>query len=178
MSVDQEGANGASSPEEHEPVRLLLWRRATAVSAVLSVILSLPLLTISILMLTSFLVDRSAYIKNVWSMDFIMMAVMLIVSPLPIFSTIATMAFLYLCSARSRRKAVICLRLSLFGMTALIATGIAMAIEGERMGGDTGPLQVIAAVLLGVFLPTLVIVPSIFGLISLRRLKSTVSENE
>lgn len=178
MVVNQEDVKEASSPEAQEAVMPLLWRRATAVSAVLSVIPSIPLLVVSILMLTSYIVERSAFIKSVWSMDFIMMVVMLIVSPLPTISSIATMAFLRVRSARSRHKAVKCLRLSFFGMTALIVAGVAMVVEGKRMGGDTGPLQIIAAILLGVFLPALVIAPSILGLISFRRLKSTISENE
>ena len=178
MSVNQEDAKRALGPEEHEAVIPSRWRWVAAVSAVSWVFLSLPLLIISSLMLSSYLVDRGDFIESVWSTDFVMMAVMLIVSPLPIISGIATMAFLYLRSARSRHIATICLRLSLVGMTALVVTGIAMMIEGRRMGGDTGPLQVIASVLIGFFLPALVFVPSILGLISLRRLKYTISEKE
>jgi len=107
-----------------------------------------------------------------------MTAVMVIVAPLPIVSGIATIAFLFLRSAQSRRIAAICLRFSLLGMATLIVTGIAMATEGDRMGGDMGPVQVIVSILVGVALPTLIIMPSILGLISLWRLKRTISEKE
>jgi hypothetical protein len=178
MSINQEDARGALGPEEHEAVMPSRWWRVTAVSAVLWILLSLPLLAMSGQVVEALRYNPDAFRKNIWSIDFVMTAVMLIVSPLPIISGIAMIAFLFLRSARSRRIAAICLRLSLVGMTALVVTGIAMVIEGERMGEDTDPLRVIAIILIGVVLPTLIIVPSILGLISLWRLKYTISKKE
>lgn len=178
MSVSQEDAKGASDPEEHGSVMPSRWRWVAAVSAASWVFLSLPLLIISILMLSSYLVDRGDYIESIWSTDFVLMVVLLNVSPLPIISAIATIAFLHARSARSRHIATICVRLSLVGMAALVVIGIAMMIEGKRMGGDTGPLKVIAAVLIGFCLPALVFVPSALGLISLWRLKRTIVEED
>jgi hypothetical protein len=178
MSLNQEEARGTSGHGEHEAAMPSRWWRAAAISVVLWVFLSLPLLGLSGRALTWLLYHPDGLAKNISSMDFVMMAVMLIVSPLPIVSGIAAIAFLSLRSARSRRIAAICLSLSLVGMATLVVAGIASVIEGEQMGGDTGPLQVMASILIGVVLPTLIIMPSIIGLISLRRLKYILSEKK
>ena len=177
MSVNQSEERESSGLEHHEVVMPSKWSRVAGVSAVLWILLSLPFLVFSGRVVTFVLYQPDAFIKNIWSLDFVTTLVMAIVAPLPIISGIATIAFLSLRSARSRRIATICLRFSLLGMAALIVLGIAMAKEGERMGGDTGPLQVVFSILVGVA-STLIIIPSILGLISLWRLKHTISEKE
>lgn len=154
------------------------WSHAAAISAVLSIFFSLPLVVMALRFVAVLGRQGGALLGSASSMDFAMTAVVAIVAPLPLISGIATFGFLSVRSARSRRIAAICLLVSLLGMAILVITGMASAAEGKRTGGDTGMAQVIASVLVGVALPALISVPTILELVSLWRMKSTIRISE
>ena len=176
MTANQPEEKQESGLERREPAKPSKWWVVATVSVVLWMLLSLPLVAISTRFITSFRYQHHTLAEDIWNADFLMIAVMIIVTPLPIVSGIAMITFLFVRSAQFRRIAAIAVRLSLLGMAAIVFTGIVMVIEGERMGGDTGPLQVAISILIGVILPVLIGLPSILGLISLWRLKRSIPE--
>lgn len=163
---------------QQKPVVFSLWSLIAAVSAAIMLLLSLPLLAISNRFLTTIRYRPESITKGIWSLDLYILVFILIATLLLIASGVATIGFLKLRSARSHQVAVISLLLTLIGLGAIAAVSIPLATEGERMGGDTGPLQFMLAILIGVVLPALIGFPCFLALLSLWRLKRTIPEKQ
>jgi hypothetical protein len=178
MSNHQEKEEGPSGSESQRGGVPSKWARVAAVSAILWMLFSLPLVVMALRFLDVLTRQPGALIGGTWNMDSFMTVGVTIAAPLPILSGIATLVFLSVRSARSRRVAAFSLLLSLLGMTMLVIMGMASVAEGRRTGGHTGMAQVLMSILFGYVLPALISMPGVLGLVSLWRLKNTISEKK